>query len=152
MFRKMSAWRNKRKQWKSVNNGTSFHISPTADVSLIPAVFVLFWVTVETQRSGEKANVSRPITPGERYNNAGFTQSRNTEGKMSFSSALFFLKKQHRTVQQRLGCPLLFFLFFFKRMLAERTQTDFYMNVSRPTEVRCMAASSERQFNQRVQK
>lgn len=58
MFRKMSAWRNKRKHWKSVNNGTSFHISPTADVSLVPAVFVLFWVTVETQRSGEKANVS----------------------------------------------------------------------------------------------
>lgn len=92
MFRKMSAWRNKRKHWKSVNNGTSFHISPTADVSLVPAVFVLFWVTVETQRSGEKANVSGPITPGERYNNAGFTQSRNTGGKMSFSSALFFRK------------------------------------------------------------
>lgn len=60
----------------------------------------------------------------------------------------FFLKKQHRSVQQHLGCPLLFFLFFFKRTLAERTQPDFYMNVSRPTEVRCMAASIERQFDQ----
>lgn len=108
VFRKKSAWRNKRKQWKSVNR-TSFHISPTADVSLVPAVFVLFWVTVETHRSGEKA-VSRPITPGERYNNAGFTQSSNTEGKMSFSSVQFFLKKaaQNCSATFRQSSPFFF--------------------------------------------
>lgn len=47
--------KDKRKQGKFVSYGTSFHISPTADVSLVSSAFVLFWVTAETQRSGEKA-------------------------------------------------------------------------------------------------
>lgn len=103
--------KDKRKQGKFVSDGTSFHISPTADVSLVSSAFVLFWVTAETQRSGKKgqeSNVNSLISPGDRKNKAV-----NRRQDVFQLESVF---KQYKSVYQILGCSVFFCftpLFFF---------------------------------------